>query len=80
MGDKSWYSISSCFTWKIPPVLLVPIGEDIKIDEDAEVGVRGIISRLILLHSRRAGDFDSGLFWQMFEAKEPRKKVSLWRP
>ena len=48
IGDKSWYSMSSCFTWKMASEFVD--GEDIKIDEVAEVGVLGttVATRFII--------------------------------
>ena len=40
IGDKSWYSISSCFIWKNSGVAPVE-GDEIKMEDVAEVGVLG---------------------------------------
>ena len=41
IGERSWYSMSSCFTWKNSEVKPVE-GDEINIEEVAEVGVLGI--------------------------------------
>ena len=41
IGDKSWYSISSCLIWKKSETAPAD-GDDIKMEEDAEVGVLGM--------------------------------------
>ena len=41
IGERSWYSMSSCFTWKNSEVNPVE-GDEINIEDVAEVGVLGI--------------------------------------
>jgi len=40
IGDNNWYSMSSCLMWKKSET--PACGEDIKMEEDAEFGVRGM--------------------------------------
>ena len=40
IGDNNWYSMSSCLIWKKSET--PACGEDIKMEEDADFGVRGM--------------------------------------